>query len=214
MTISLDKRRFKYLELIAVLYVASLLIADTIAVKVIMIFEFAIPAGILCFPISYIINDVLTEVYGFKNAKRIIIYGFICLGLMVLLYSISSALEPAPFWKHQEAFTTIFSFVPRIALGSLIAYLIGSLLNSYFMVVIKNITNGKFLWIRTIGSTIIGEGVDSIIFNSIAFAGIFAFGDLITIILTGWIMKTLYEVLATPFTYLVVNKLKRIEIDS
>lgn len=209
-----NERGFKYLELIAVLYVTSLLIANTIAVKVITVFGVAIPAGILCFPISYIIGDVLTEVYGFKNAKRIIIYGFICLGLMVFFYSVSSALEPASFWTHQEAYSTLFGFVPRIALGSLIAYLIGSLLNSYYMVVIKNITKGKFLWIRTIGSTIIGEGVDSIIFNSIAFAGIFAFTDLVTIILTGWILKTLYEVIATPFTYLVVGKLKRVELDT
>lgn len=211
---SINKNGFKYLELIAVVYVASLLIADTIAVKVITIFGFAHPAGILCFPICYILNDVLTEVYGFKNAKRIIIYGFICLGLMVILYSISSTLKPASFWQHQEAYSTIFSFVPRISLGSLIAYLIGSLLNSYFMVVIKKMTNGKFLWTRTVGSTIIGEGVDSVIFNTVAFAGIYAVGDLTTIILTGWVLKTIYEILATPFTYLVIYKLKKIEIVS
>jgi len=170
---SSGKNGFKYLEILAVLYVASLLIADTIAVKVITIFGYPIPAGILCFPISYIINDVLTEVYGFKNARRIIIYGFFCLALMVLLYSISSELKPASFWLHQEAFSTVFSFVPRIALGSLIAYLAGSLLNSYFMVIIKKMTNGKYLWIRTIGSTIIGEGVDSLIFYTVAF-GVFS----------------------------------------
>ena len=211
---SSGKNGFKYLEILAVLYVASLLIADTIAVKVITIFGYPIPAGILCFPISYIINDVLTEVYGFKNARRIIIYGFFCLALMVLLYSISSELKPASFWLHQEAFSTVFSFVPRIALGSLIAYLAGSLLNSYFMVIIKKMTNGKYLWIRTIGSTIIGEGVDSLIFYTVAFAGIFRFRDLIIIILTGWILKTIYEIIATPFTYLVIYKLKQIEFGS
>jgi len=202
---------YKYLELVAVLYVTALLVANTIAVKIIMVFGYPIPAGILCFPISYIIGDVLTEVYGFKNARRIILYGFVSLGLMVLLYSLASVIEPAPFWENQDAFSLIFSFVPRIALGSLVAYLVGSLLNSYYMVIIKKITRGRFLWVRTIGSTIIGEGVDSVIFNTIAFIGVFSYSNLLVIILTGWLMKTFYEVLATPFTYYVVGFLKRRE---
>lgn len=202
---------YRYLELIASIYVASLLIANTIAVKIVSIFGLHIPAGILCFPVTYIVNDVLTEVYGFKNARRIIFYGFLTLGFMVLMYAVSASLTPAPFWDHQEEYKQLFGFVPRIALGSLVAYYVGSLLNSYYMVVIKRVTSGRFLWMRTIGSTIVGEGADSIIFNTIAFAGLFGFANLFIIIVTGFALKTAYEVVATPFTYLVVARLKQSE---
>lgn len=208
----MKKQGYKYLEFISVLYVASLIIANTIAVKIIDIGGLSIPAGILCFPMTYIINDVLTEIYGFDNAKRVIKYGFICLALMVFLYSAATVMPSASIWRHQKEFEYVFTLVPRIALGSLVAYIFGSLLNSYYMVIIKTFTKGNYLWIRTIGSTIIGEGVDSFIFNIIAFYGIFKNNDLLIIILTGWSMKTVYEVLATPFTYLVVGYLRRNEI--
>ncbi|MCP4158865.1 MAG: queuosine precursor transporter [Deltaproteobacteria bacterium] len=202
---------YRYFHIIAMLFIAALLIGNTIAVKVITFAGFTIPAGILCFPIAYIVNDVLTEVYGFKKAKSVIWFGFILLAFMTLMYYLATIIEPASFWEHQKSFETIFSFVPRIALGSLIAFLIGSLLNSWVMAIMKEKMGGRKLWMRTIGSTIVGEGVDSIIFNVVAFAGIFAVNDLITIIITGFLLKTLYEIVATPLTYIVVGFLNRKE---
>jgi len=202
---------YRYFHIVAMFFVASLLIANTVAVKVITFAGFAIPAGILCFPIAYIVNDVLTEVYGFKKAKSVIWWGFISLAFMTLTYHLATIIKPAGFWQDQAAFEAIFSVVPRIALGSLIAFVVGSFLNSIVLSKMKIWMQGKQLWMRTIGSTIVGEGVDSIIFNIVAFAGIFAFNDLITIIWSGFLLKTLYEVVATPLTYIVVGFLKRKE---
>lgn len=202
---------YRYFTVIAMLFIASLLIANTVAVKIIMIGNFAIPAGILCFPLAYIINDVLVEVYGYKKTKQVIWWGFICLALMSLIYYLSNILTPAPFWQNQEAFSKIFAFIPRIGIASFFAYLVGAFLNSIVMSVMKKRMKGKHLWARTIGSTVVGEGVDSIIFNVIAFYGIFEFNNLLTIIGTGFVLKTLYEIIATPLTYFVVNKIKKLE---
>lgn len=202
---------YRYFHIIAMLNVVALLVGNTVAVKVITFFGFAIPAGILCFPIAYIVNDVLTEVYGYQKAKSVIWWSFISLGFMTAIYYIATIIEPAGFWQHQTAFETIFSFVPRIALGSLIAFLVGSFLNSYVMSIMKIKMKGSKLWMRTIGSTIVGEGMDSIVFNIIAFAGIFAFGDVVAIIVSGFLLKTLFEVVATPLTYYVIGFLKRNE---
>lgn len=202
---------YRYFHIVAMLFVAALLVGNTVAVKVITFAGFAIPAGILCFPIAYIVNDVLTEVYGYHKAKSVIWWGFISLGFMTLVYFLATIIKPAVFWEHQSAFEKIFSFVPRIALGSLVAFLVGSLLNAFVLSKMKVAMKGKKLWARTIASTIIGEGADSIIFNLIAFAGIFSGNQLVTIILSGFILKTLYEIVATPLTYLVVNYLKKKE---
>lgn len=207
----LTPRGYRYFHIVAMLFIAALLVANTVAVKVITFAGFSIPAGILCFPIAYIVNDVLTEVYGYRKAKSVILWGFLLLGFMTLVYYLAAIIKPAVFWQHQPAFETIFSFVPRIALGSLVAFLIGSLLNSYVMSIMKVKMQGKRLWMRTIGSTIVGEGVDSIIFNVIAFVGIFANNDLIIIIVSGFLLKTIYEIIVTPLTYLVVGFLKRKE---
>ena len=206
-----NPKGYRYFHIVAMLFIASLIIGNTIAVKIITIAGFSIPAGILCFPIAYIVNDVLTEVYGYKKAKSVIWWGFISLGFMTLMYYLATILKPAVFWEHQEAFKLIFSFIPRIALGSLIAFLFGSLLNSYVLSKMKVKMGGEKLWMRTIGSTIVGEGADSIIFNIIAFGGIFAINDLITVIVTGFVLKTLYEIVATPLTYIVVGYLKNAE---
>jgi len=202
---------YRYFHIVAMLFVASLLIGNTVAVKVITFAGFDIPAGILCFPIAYIVNDVLTEVYGYQKAKSVIWWGFISLAFMTLVYYLATILEPAGFWENQESFEKIFGVVPRIALGSLLAFLVGSFLNSIVLSKMKTRMQGKKLWMRTIGSTIVGEGVDSIIFNIIAFAGIFSFPQLLGIIWSGFLLKTLYEILATPLTYAVVGMLKRKE---
>lgn len=202
---------YKYFHIVAMLFVASLLIANTLAVKIIQVGSFTLPAGILCFPIAYIINDTLTEVFGYEKTRSVIWWGFISLALMSLLYFIASKLTPAPFWKDQDAFERLFGFVPRLGVASFIAYLIGSFLNSWVLSRMKVRTKGKHLWARTIGSTIIGEGADSIIFNCVAFIGIFEFADVISIAFSGFILKTIFEVIMTPVTYLVVNWLKREE---
>jgi hypothetical protein len=202
---------YRYFHIVSMLFVASLLVGNTVAAKIITFLGFSIPAGILCFPIAYIVNDVLTEVYGYRKAKSVIWWGFICLAFMTLVYYLSTIITPAPFWKDQLAYEKIFSIVPRIALGSLIAFLVGSFLNSIVLSKMKILTNGKYLWTRTIGSTIIGEGADSIIFNLVAFAGIFGVRDLVVIMVSGFLLKTLYETIATPLTYLVVGYLKKAE---
>jgi uncharacterized integral membrane protein (TIGR00697 family) len=202
---------FRYFHVVAMVFLASLLIADTLAVKIIQVGSFTLPAGILCFPIAYIINDCLTEVYGYAKTRTVIWWGFFCLALMSLLYYLATIIPPAPFWTEQPAFEKLFGLVPRIALASFIAYLVGSFLNSYVMSIMKMKTKGKYLWTRTIGSTIVGEGADSLVFNLVAFYGVFGFGEVMFIAFSGFVLKTLYEVVMTPFTYIAIGWLKRKE---
>jgi uncharacterized integral membrane protein (TIGR00697 family) len=202
---------YRYFHIVSMLFVTSLLVANTVSVKIITFAGFQIPAGILCFPIAYIINDVLTEVYGYKKAKMVIWWGFIALTFMSIIYYLSTIIKPATFWKGQTAFEKVFTIVPRVALGSLIAFLLGSLLNSCILSQMKVWMDGEKLWMRTIGSTILGEGLDSIIFNMIAFMGIVPFWDLMTLVWSGFLLKTLYEIVATPLTCIVVEFLKKKE---
>lgn len=202
---------YRYFHGVAMLFIASLLIGNTLAVKIIQVGNFTLPAGILCFPVAYIVNDCLTEVYGYEKTRSVIWWGFFCLALMSLLYYIATLLQPAPFWTDQPAFERLFGFAPRIAIASFIAFLVGSFLNSWVMSSMKVKTKGKRLWTRTIGSTIVGEGADSLIFNCVAFLGIFQFADVMQIALSGFVLKTLYEIVMTPLTYAAVGWLKRKE---
>ncbi len=201
----------KYFTLISMLFVSCLIISNTVATKIIVFWGFNAPAGIILFPLSYLINDVMTEVYGFKRTKKVIWAGFICLALMSLTYEISIRLTPAPFWQDQQSFATSFSLVPRIVFAGLVAYLMGTFLNSIVMSLLKKRTQGKHLWVRTIGSTIAGEGIDSLIFYIIAFYGVFGLSDIFYIAFSSFLLKVGYEVIGTPLTYLVVNKLKKVE---
>jgi len=205
------KNNYKLFHGLAMIYVTMLLVSNTIAVKLIAFQGFVLPAGILCFPVAYIFGDVLTEVYGYKKTKSIIWWGFACLALMSIFYYLAIITTPASFWKKQEEFSQIFGIVPRIALSSFIAYLVGSFLNAYIMSLLKVKTNGKHLWLRTISSTIVGEGADSVVFNLSAFLFVFPFNDVLYIAFSGFILKTLYEIIATPVTYIIVNKIKSIE---
>ncbi len=202
---------FKLYHAVAMVFVASLLISNTIAVKIISIGSLSVPVGIILFPIAYIINDVLVEVYGYKKAKSTIWWGFACLALMSFAYYLATVIPPAGFYEGNEAFKQIFTFVPRIGIASFLAYLVGSFANSIVMSIMKVKTKGKHLWMRTIGSTIVGEGIDSIVFNIVAFLGVFEPKMILTIALSGFILKVGYEIIFTPFTYLVVNKLKQYE---
>lgn len=194
--------------LIGVAYVSALLVANTIATKVIVVGPLSVAAGIICFPVAYIVADVVTEVYGFQRAKVLIWAGFGALAFMSIAYAIAAWLPPAPFFEAEEAFDSIFTQVPRIAFGSLFGYLVGSFLNSIVMSKMKVWTDGKHLWARTIGSTIVGEAGDSIVFALIAFAGVFAFDAVLLIAFSGFALKTAYEIAATPLTYWVIKQVK------
>jgi queuosine precursor transporter len=210
---------------IAMAYGVLLIISNTLASKITVIAGMPIAAGILCFPLAYLINDVLTEVYGFKETRRVIWYGFSLLFFSALMYKIAIIMPSASFWIQKtvmvdgvsqtinmdNAFNSIFGTSTRIAVASLIAYLIGSFLNSIVMSYLKVITNGEKLWLRTISSTIAGEGADSVIFAMVAFYGTFGILDIFTLAWTGFILKTLYEIFATPLTYIAVAKIKDIE---
>jgi queuosine precursor transporter len=210
----------RWLPTIAAVFVTSLIIANIIAVKIASVGPLFLSAGVLIFPISYIFGDVLTEVYGYARARQVIWIGFLCNFLAVTAIWISIQLPPAPFWtagafkdpeSFQSAYQTILGFTPRLLASSFVAYLIGEFLNSFILAKMKIATRGRHLWLRTIGSTVIGQLADSIIFFSLAFYGTMPPSALGQLILTQWLLKSAYEALVTPFTYIVVNFLKRTE---
>jgi uncharacterized integral membrane protein (TIGR00697 family) len=192
-------------------FVMSLLVSNTIAVKIIAAGPFTLPAGIIVFPIAYIFGDVLTEVYGYSRTRTIIWWGFFCLAAMSVFYWLAVILPPASFWKDQEAFEHLFGLVPRIAGSSFLAYLVGEFVNSFVLSKMKIASAGRHFWLRAVASTAVGQGVDSLVFNFAAFLGVFSVGAVFYIALSGWILKTLYEVIALPATYAVVRLLKRAE---
>ena len=196
---------------IAAIFVTCLITANIIAVKLILLLGFLVPAGIIVFPLSYLFGDVLTEVYGYAATRRVIWLGFACNLLTVIAIYIGGIAPAAPFWQQQAAYNTILGFTPRLLLASFIAYLIGEFTNSLVLAKLKIATRGRWLWTRTIGSTLVGEGLDTLIFINIAFWGIIPAQLMLTAILTQWLFKVLYEVVATPFTYLIVGFLKRKE---
>jgi len=201
----------KYYDLITAIFVAVLLISQTTAQKIVAFGPLNFSAGILLFPISYIFGDVLTEVYGYKQARRVIWLGFVCSGLMSLTYWLVGVLPAAPGWENQDAYQKILGVVPRIAMGSLVAYWVGEFANSYVLAKMKIFTEGKYLWTRTIGSTIVGEAIDTVLVMFIAFYGVLPVSLLISVAVNIYWAKVLYEIIATPLTYVVVNFLKRAE---
>ena len=172
-----------------------------------------LPAAIIVFPISYIIGDVLTEVYGFRTARGVIWLGFACNVLVALLLWLGGIIPAEVFWPDQEAYATILGQFPLILLGSFLAYLVGEFSNSATLSLLKTYTQGRFLWLRTISSTIVGQGIDSFVFIFIAFGISGALGPetLFRTALFQWWAKIAYEALATPLTYALVNYLKRKE---
>jgi uncharacterized integral membrane protein (TIGR00697 family) len=214
------KPAYRYFPLVTALFVTALITSNIIAVKVVQIGPLFLPAAVILFPVAYIFGDVLTEVYGYARARQVIWTGFFCNLIAVIAIWIGGLLPPAPFWTAgvydspqaaQQAYQAILGFTPRLLLASFIAYLAGEFLNSFVMAKLKVRTQGRFLWLRTISSTLVGEGVDSLIFLSLAFYGLFAPADLGRAILSQWSFKVTYEILATPLTYLVVGWLKRAE---
>jgi len=205
------EQNYRYLNFITSIFVSVLLISNIVSTKVVKFGFFTFDGGTVLFPISYIFGDVLTEVYGYKEARKVIWIGFICAALMSIVIYIIGVLPSASEWNNQEAYNVILGTTPRIVLASLIAYFSGSFSNSIILSKMKVLTKGKWLWTRTIGSTIVGEGVDSLLFIAIAFGGIYSFPLLVSIFISNYIFKVGFEVLATPITYKVVNFLKNVE---
>jgi uncharacterized integral membrane protein (TIGR00697 family) len=189
-------------------FVACLLTANIIAVKLVVVGGVVLPAGIIIFPVSYILADVLTEVWGYAAARRVIWLGFGCNALMVAAIWLAGELVPAPFWKGQAAYGEILGQTPRILLASLAAYLVGEFANAFVMARMKIATDGRFLWMRTIGSTIVGEGLDTVAFVALAFGGHVPRAALVAMMTGQWIAKVAYEAAATPLTYAAVGWLK------
>ena len=212
--------KHRWLPGIAAVFVTSLIIANIIAIKLVTIGPLFLSAAILIFPISYIFGDVLTEVYGYARARQVIWIGFLCNLLAVGAIWLSIQLPAAPQWtggvfkdaeSFQMAYQTVLGFTPRILISSFIAYLIGEFLNSFILAKLKIATGGRHLWLRTIGSTLVGQLADSAVFFSLAFYGILPGSALGKLILTQWLLKSAYESLVTPVTYAIVNFLKRTE---
>lgn len=206
-----DEKFSVWFVVIAAVFVTSLITANIIAVKLAQVGSIVFPAGVVIFPISYIFGDVLTEVYGYKRARLVIWLGFLCNLLAVVAIWLAQILPAAPFWQGQDAFVQILGYTPRLLLASFLAYLVGEFANSFVLARMKIATAGKWLWARTIASTLVGEGLDSTIFILIAFVGAIPAAGLVSAIFTQWLMKSLYETMATPLTYVVVNFLKKAE---
>lgn len=209
--IEIEMVRYRYFDVIMALFVAVLLISNVASSKILDLGPFTFDGGTVLFPISYIFGDILTEVYGYARSRKVIWTGFGCAVLMAVIFVIVGALPPAKGWEGQEAYLFILGQTPRIVLGSLIAYFAGEFSNSYTLAKMKVITKGRWLWTRTIGSTVVGEGVDTLLFVLIAFYGFYPPPLLLSIIVSNYVFKTGFEALATPLTYLVVNTLKRVE---
>ncbi|MGE5383023.1 MAG: queuosine precursor transporter [Omnitrophica WOR_2 bacterium] len=197
--------------LTGILFTACLIIANIIAVKIVEVGPLALPASILIFPVTYILNDVIAEVWGFRKARLIIWSGLAMNAVMALFFSLSIALPEASFWKDQTPYAHILGSTPRLVLASFAAYLTGSFLNAFVMSRMKVFHKGKYFGVRAVISTIVGETADSFIFITVAFAGIFPMHDLLLMIATQVLLKTLYEVIALPVTSRIVKWFKQIE---
>jgi uncharacterized integral membrane protein (TIGR00697 family) len=200
----------RFIVLVA-LFITCLIAANITAVKLISVFDLLLPAAIVIFPVSYILGDVLTEVYGYRQARRVIWLGFLCNLIVVATIWIGLVLPAAGFWDGQDAYERILGSTPRILAASFLAYLVGEFANAFVLAKMKIATEGRFLWARTIGSTLVGQGLDSLVFIALAFAGSIPLAALAGATVTQWLVKSAYEAAATPVTYAVVGYLKRSE---
>ncbi len=204
-------QRFRYLDALTTAFVVVLLVSNLLAQKIVRIGPISTSGAMILFPVTYIFGDIFTEIYGYAASRRAIWSGFFATGLLYAISAIVIALPSDPQFHNQAAFVTVFSILPRILVASLIAFWAGEFANSYTMARMKLLTKGRWLWTRTVGSTVVGQAVDTTLVIFITFAGMFSARKLVEIIVTGYLLKVAYEVLATPLTYLVVNWLKRAE---
>jgi uncharacterized integral membrane protein (TIGR00697 family) len=203
--------------IVTAIFVTCLITANIIVIKPIALginlfgLPVSLPAAIVIFPLSYIVGDILTEVYGYRLARRVIWLGFLCNLIAVIAIWIGQILPPSPVWEGQQAYKSILGYVPRILLASFLAYLVGEFSNSFVLAKMKIKTKGRWLWTRTIGSTIVAQALDAAIFIPIAYIGMFDWSFIAMVSIAHWIAKVTYEVVATPLTYAVVNYLKKKE---
>ncbi len=197
--------------MLGILFNICLVTSNLLQAKVIQLAGITITAGVIVFPVSYIINDCIAEVWGFKKARLIIWSGFASNFLVIFFSQIAIWLPGAPFWENEEGFNMVFGMAPRIALASLSAFLAGSFLNAYVMSKMKIASNGKHFSLRAIVSSLVGESADSLIFFPVAFIGIMPLDAIGIMIVTQAILKTLYEVVILPVTIRVVNFIKKHE---
>lgn len=197
--------------LLGILFNVCLIAANLLETKVIQVGSITVTAGLLVFPISYIINDCIAEVWGFKKARLIIWSGFAMNFFVVGLGLIAVALPAAPFWEGEQHFDFVFGMAPRIVVASLLAFLVGSFLNAYVMSKMKLASGGKNFSLRAITSTLVGESADSMIFFPVAFGGLMPVGELIKMMVIQAVLKTLYEIIILPVTIRVVNYIKKVD---
>ena len=211
----METKSYRYYDFVMAAFVTVLICSNLIGpAKIVQVDGWpAFGAGVLFFPISYVFGDVLTEVYGYARARRVIWAGFAGLAFASIMAAVVVALPPAPFWEHQKAYETAFGQAPRIAAASMFAYFCGEFVNSFVLAKMKILTAGRWLWTRTIGSTIAGEAVDSVLFYPLAFygSGIIPNDKLPAIMLAQFTLKVAVEVIFTPLTYKIVGALKRVE---
>ena len=197
--------------LVASIFIACLIASNIIAVKLVNVFGLVLPAAILIFPTSYILGEVLTEVYGYRQARWVIWLGFFCNLIVVVAIWFGQILPAASFWDGQAAYERILGYTPRLLGASFLAYLVGEFANSFVLAKMKIATNGRWLWVRTIGSTLVGQGLDSLVFMTLSFIGTIPLHVLSGAIVVQWLSKSAYEAIVTPLTYGVVNFLKKRE---
>ena len=203
------RRHFRYFDYVMAAFVAILLLSNLIgAAKLATVQGFTFGAGILFFPLSYVIGDVLTEVYGYANARRCVWMGFGAMIFMAFMSYVVVAMPPAEGWNGQAAYESVFGSTWRIVAASVLAFWAGEFVNSFVLAKMKIVTKGKHLWARTIGSTVFGQGVDSLIFYPVAFLGIWSTEQVLTVMVTNWLLKVLWEAVLTPVTYAVVGWFK------
>lgn len=207
----MPQRSFRYLDFITAAFVAVLLVSNVASTKIVAFGPFSFDGGTLLFPLAYIFGDILTEVYGYARSRRVIWIGFFWLLAAAVVFAIVDWLPPAADWPNQDAFNAILGQTPRIVAASLLAYFAGEFANSFVLAKMKVATEGRWLWTRTIGSTLVGEGIDTVVFVLVAFYGVLPNALLWAVLVSNYIFKVGVEVLFTPVTYRVVAFLKRAE---
>lgn len=207
----MNKTEYRYFDVLVALFVAVLLISNIASTKILTIWMFTFDGGTLLFPLSYIFGDILTEVYGFRRSRRVIWLGFFSALIMSLVLFVVQILPPAGDWTNQKAYEAVLGFVPRIVAASLLAYFAGEFTNSMILSRLKILTKGRYLWTRTIGSTLIGEGIDTIVFCMVAFYGVLPASVFKAVLISNYFFKCAVEIIFTPLTYLIVRTLKRKE---
>jgi hypothetical protein len=204
-------KSFKHLDTITALFVTVLLISNVTSTKIVDLGPFTFDGGTILFPLSYIFGDILTEVYGYSRSRKVIWLGFVSAMLMSVTFILVGVLPPAADWHYQTAYDQILGLTPRIVVASLVAYLVGEFSNSFILAKLKLLTHGRWLWTRTIASTLIGQIVDTALFIAIAFTGVVPSGLLLTLIVSNYLFKCGVEILFTPVTYWVTGWLKQQE---